>query len=994
MRRLALASSLLAPLVFCPLLQAQQVRFFHERNLAAVAPDHSSLDAAMRHLCRGPDAGERALGYYSQLPAGTKFVSSALSGSSAHVVFDERLLQAAAGANLEDAIEQIDKTALAHVGVDRVTIGVRMADGSELPLALALHERTPPPPTASLTTPSALILPYGTLSGRRIAISPGHGYYWHTSLGWTTQRGDIGGLIEDIHTAEICNRFLIPFLRNMGADVISCREQGEVTSDAVVDNDAGAPAYVETGAWFTSGATGYQGSTYRYASSTNGPETATATWQLPVAQDGLYPVYAWFGAGTNRTPEALYRVHHSGGVTECVVDQTVDDKTWAHIGTFWFSANDGATVVLSNSSPQSGVVIADAMRLGGGVGSIVRGGTTSNQARWRECSRYWLQFSGAPSSVYDSQVSGQDNGDDVTARPRFAEWRGADAFVSIHTNAGGGAGTSSFIYSGGATAGSSTLQQRIHTQIIGDLQSEWSAGWVDRGQQQANFGEVRLLSTMPGVLLELAFHDTDGSFDHDSIHDPKWRYLVARAVARGVLRYFSPAAPFPPEPPAALRITQDGNRGLLVAWDAAAGATHYTIEASSDGKGFTEVGDVTGTNWSTGPLPHHAWSSFRVRAWNSTGRSFPTEVLTAGTDHLGTAQALLVQGFDRLSRTVKSPENTRDYLHRFGDALRREARFSLGFDAASNEAVKLGRVQLADYDAVIWSLGEESTADETFDAQEQSLVTSYITGGGGLIVTGAEVGWDLDALGSASDRSFFRNVLGATYVADDAGTYGLQAGVAGTVSEGIGASSFDNGNGPTYDVDYADVLTPTTGSGTICLRYNNGLGAGVQTVNALFDARIVVFGLPLDTMLDANARAQLLQQSVAFVLDGDMQLRGPSVAVMGQPTPFALSMPGEAGMPYLCALSESYFPGTVLPLGGLFPLNNGLILEISITPGSPFFPDFLGALDAAGNASPTFYPPVLPFLNGLDLFVSAFTISPQMPVEREISNWLRVKLTL
>jgi len=37
---------------------------------------------------------------------------------------------------------------------------------------------------------------------------------------------------------------------------------------------------------------------------------------------------------------------------------------------------------------------------------------------------------------------------------------------------------------------------------------------------------------------------------------------------------------------------------------------------------------------------------------------------------------------------------------------------------------------------------------------------------------------------------------------------------------------------------------------------------------------------------------------------------------------------------------------------------------------------------------------VLPFLNGLDLFVSAFTISPQMPVEREISNWLRVKLTL
>ena len=979
----------------CP---AQDVLFFRQSNLAALGPWHGDVGSAIARLCAGPTAAEAQLGYASHVPPGTQLLAWRAQNGEAQLLFDATLLQLLPGCSREHAIEQIDKTALRAPGVSGVRIEVRMPDGRELPLHEALGERPsasaqPLPQPARAPAAAGLVSPFGALTGKRIAVSPGHGYYWHSTLGWTTQRGVIDGLIEDIHTAEIANQYLIPFLNNLGADVVMAREHGEVPSDGVADNDAGAPGYTETGGWSLSASAGWNGGSYRFANVSTVAETATATWTIPVARDGLYPVFACFRAGANRTPAARYRVEHSGGTSDVVVDQQVDNVTWAHLGNFWFTPAAPARVTLSNMSSAPGVVIADAVRLGGGLGSLVRGGTTSGQARWREAARYWAQFAGAPSTVWDSISGGQDSDDDVTARPRFAEWRTADAFVSLHTNAGGGAGTDTFIYNGGATAGSSALSAAVHTQIVADLRANWNAAWVDRGQKTANFGEVRLLSTMPGILVELAFHDTPGSLDHTSLHEPEFRYLAARAYARGVLRYFAPSAPFPPEPPTALRVTQDGARGLRVAWDAAPGATSYTVEQSLDGKGFVQVAAVAATNWSTGPLPHHSLRSFRVRAWNSSGRSFPTEVLTAGTDHLAQAQVLLVQGFDRLDRSVKGPENTRDYLRLFGDAIRRDANGSRGFDAASNEAISLLRVSLLPYQAVVWSLGEESTADETFSATEQALATAYLNSGGSLLVSGAEVGWDLDAQGSAADRAFYRNVLGATHALDDAGVYTLQAGVPGTVSAGLPAGGFDNGAGGTYDVDFPDTLAPTNLQGAVCLRYGNGLTAGVQRFDPLTGARVVTFGFPLETITSPTLRAGLLQQSLAWLLDQE-PLRAPPRAVLGTLTPFTLALPSEAGRTYLLLCSDGFAPGAWLPGGGLLPLNPGFLVEASLTPGSPIFLGFQGTVPAGGAVAANLFAPNLPFLAGWPLFFAAITLTPAGTAESAITNWVRCTLTL
>lgn len=978
------AAMLASPVV----VRAQEVLFYRAGDLAAVPPQHPDAATAIRALCRGPDAAQQALGFTTAVPPGTRLLAARTLGATLTLVFDPALLRPAPGASFEDAIEQIDKTALGDPSLRGVGIRVRLPDGTEKDLATLQGRGKLAPPAPP--TPPAFTGVQGALTGRRIAISPGHGFYWHSTLGWTTQRGLIDGLIEDIHTAEICNQYLIPMLENLGAEVVFTREHGEVPLDAVVDNDQGQPAYAETGGWSLSASSGYNGGTYRFANAT-AVETATATWTIPVARDGLYPVYAWFRASSNRTSEAHYRVHHSGGVAEVTIDQQRDNLTWVWLGDWWFTQGQGARIVLGNQSPAAGVVIADAMRLGGGTGSIARGAGTSAQARWKECSRYWDQFAGAPSTVWDSISGGEDNDDDVTARPRFAEWRGADAFVSLHTNAGGGAGTSTYIYNGTPSAGSAALQSAVHTRIIQDLRAGWNASWTDRGMLSANFGEVRLLSTMPGILIELAFHDTPGSLDHTSLHQPGFRYVSARAIARGVMRYFAPTAPFVPEPPTSLRVTQDGARGLRVAWDVAAGATGYTVEWSPDGKGFTTAGTATATSWSTGPLPYHTQLSFRVRSTNGSGRSWPTEVLTAGTDHLGSAGVLLVQGFDRLDRYVKGPENTRDYLRLFGDAIRRDATFSLGFDAASNEAVVLGRVALGGYRAVAWSLGEESTADDTFSATEQFLVTTYLGNGGNLLATGAEIGWDLDAQGSIADRAFYRNQLGATYVADDANVHTLQAGIAGTVSAGMPAGAFDSGTGGTYDVDYPDVLAPTTAASQVCLRYGNGLVAGIQKTDPVTGARVVNLGFPLETMLDAAARARLLRQSLAFLL-APLPLTTAANAPLGARLDHQLDLPGEQGQLYLLCASEGMDGGVTLPGGAVLPLRPGFMLGASLNPANGVFFDFVDSLDAQGRANPFVQVPNLAFLTGFEVWFAGFTADAASLQARAVTNWTRVVL--
>src|SRR6185369_4205426 len=154
-----------------------------------------------------------------------------------------------------------------------------------------------------------------------------------------------------------------------------------------------------------------------------------------------------------------------------------------------------------------------------------------------------------------------------------------------------------------------------------------------------------------------------------------------------------------------------------------------------DGYGFdggrTVAGVGTTTLTITGLDPNTAYY-FKVAATNAGGESGASEVVAALPSG-GAKQVLIVNGFDRFDRT----QNFRyDYLGelvdrvgpRYNDSFDYINRVERSLQAAkpgthvastSNEAILSGAVNLTDYDVVVWILGNESTANHTFDATEQ-----------------------------------------------------------------------------------------------------------------------------------------------------------------------------------------------------------------------------------------------------------------------------------
>ena len=122
--------------------------------------------------------------------------------------------------------------------------------------------------------------------------------------------------------------------------------------------------------------------------------------------------------------DAKYLVFDIGGVTEFLVNQQIGGGTWVYLGTFEFDkgTNDYGMVILSNESRQKGVVCADAVRFGGGMGNISRGGKSSVLPRYLEVARYAAQWSGFPYSVYSPSEGKNDYTDDINARSRIINY--------------------------------------------------------------------------------------------------------------------------------------------------------------------------------------------------------------------------------------------------------------------------------------------------------------------------------------------------------------------------------------------------------------------------------------------------------------------------------------------------------------------------------------------------------------------------------------------
>ncbi len=297
-------------------------------------------------------------------------------------------------------------------------------------------------------------------------------------------------------------------------------------------------------------------------------------------------------------------------------------------------------------------------------------------------------------------------------------------------------------------------------------------------------------------------------------------------------------------------------------------AENYVAYISIDGVTFADsVVSVSNQIFVPDLLENQVYY-FKVKAKNIRGSSPFDNKIFAGVPSANPHKVLVVNGFDRST-------NTRfDYIKEYADPINDNG---YPFSYTLNDAVINEEVSLGDFETVIWILGDESTADETFNSIEKTKVIEFLQNGGNLFVSGAEIGWDLGRTGfsTLADVSFYNNFLKAEYIADapggQSGTYySIQPNFGGIFS-GISPFSFDNGTHGTFDVDWPDAINGLNGgvnqftytsapasSNTAAVSFKGMFPSGTQ------DGSVIYFAFPFETVYPANVRFDLMTKILNY----------------------------------------------------------------------------------------------------------------------------------
>jgi len=150
-------------------------------------------------------------------------------------------------------------------------------------------------------------------------------------------------------------RFRFAFAAAFFAVLVSSLPAVEI----VVDNDDGAPGYVQEGDWKLSGSPGYNGGQYWFVTEDDAPSSCSWTPDIPAAGD--YDVYSIFRSSTNRSTSVPYTITHADGTTPVTISQLgANMMTQVYLGTYRFEAGTAGSVRLDKGAAV-GAYISDAI---------------------------------------------------------------------------------------------------------------------------------------------------------------------------------------------------------------------------------------------------------------------------------------------------------------------------------------------------------------------------------------------------------------------------------------------------------------------------------------------------------------------------------------------------------------------------------------------------------------------------------------------------------
>jgi hypothetical protein len=177
------------------------------------------------------------------------------------------------------------------------------------------------------------------------------------------------------------------------------------------------------------------------------------------------------------------------------------------------------------------------------------------------------------------------------------------------------------------------------------------------------------------------------------------------------------------------------------------------------------------------------------------------------------------------------------------------------------------------YRGVVWLTGRDW--DYTLTAADQAALTGYLAGGGRLLLSGQDIGWDLARNGAPS---FYTDILHAEYLSDNSQHYELvgdefMAGLTVTIAGGDGA------NNQAYPSEIRAL-----GEARDLFHYtDNGATAAIAVDSAAYRLVYLAFGFEgINSESDRHAVMARVRDYLAICPDYGVTLDGPPIG-FGEP---------------------------------------------------------------------------------------------------------------
>ena len=591
----------------------------------------------------------------------------------------------------------------------------------------------------------------------------------------------------------------------------------------------------------------------------------------------------------------------------------------------------------------------------------------SGKPRWMEGARYWLQYAGMPDSiVYSLNDNKNDYNDDYQSRGEWVNYLMGnpngptgnplaeglnipiDLAFAFHTDAGTTANDSVIgtlgIYSsersnGQFPDGSSKLASRdltdlIQTQIVSDIRLTFNERWTRRAMWDKQYSEA-WRPNVPTMLLELLSHQNMADMKYGL--DPRFRFTVARAIYKGMARFLaareSRQIVIKPLAPKNMALEFVEGKKVKISWspvsdpvEPSATPTGYMVYRRIEDNGFDNGVFTTDTSMMVELDDYGTIYSFRVRAVNEGGQSFPGETLSVSIRRNAKDLVLVVNAFDRvappsfvdgemagvawwedegvpwdkdLSHTGRQydyhrsspwldddspghgasfadmegkiiPGNNHDFIFVHGQALR-NAGYS--FVSVSDERFGNNSFDVNPYFAIDIIYGEERGTPALYDRTKKDFrvltsatrakIQEYLEQGGNILISGAYIGTDLVENNDSAAIDFGKSILHYRWMTNHADNVGLITVTDPAAPNFISEVTYNTGYHPgIYKVEAPDGIEPVGDGAFRIFRYAGNKVSAGVAYSGSY--KCVILGFPFETLTRSQDKNLLMEDILEF----------------------------------------------------------------------------------------------------------------------------------